>query len=141
MAREATLDEMPREECITLLAGRSVGRLAVGSAGEAPHVVPVTYCLDGEVVVFRTGPGTKLKALRIGPVSFPVDEIDPLRRVGWSVLVEGVAYEAVTDEVAGTELEPWAPGDKTTWIRLVATRVTGRRITLAQAPTDVRGYL
>lgn len=141
MPLEATLDEIPPDECLELLARHSVGRLAVASTGEAPHVVPVTYRLDGEVVVFRTDPGTKLAALRVGPVSFQVDEIDPLRRVGWSVLVQGIAYEATAVEVADVDLEPWAPGDRATWVRIVPTRVTGRRIELAQAPTDPRGYM
>ena len=91
--------------------------------------------------MFRTDPGEKLFQLRGSPVSFQVDQIDPHRHTGWTVFVQGVAYEATPKEIEHVALEPWAPGDKTHWIRIVPGAITGRRIRLPQFPTDSRAYL
>jgi nitroimidazol reductase NimA-like FMN-containing flavoprotein (pyridoxamine 5'-phosphate oxidase superfamily) len=107
----------------------------------APLVVPVNFVLDGSVVVFRTAGGGKVDGLRSGPISFQVDGIDPFHRTGWSVLVEGVAYEATRWEVRHLDLSPWAPGQKDRWIRLVPTSITGRRIRKEYLLFDSRGYM
>ena len=87
------LQSLSVDECVELLAGRSVGRLAVNIEGDGPLVTPVNYVWSGSAVVFRTDPGTKLDALAHGPISFQVDEIDPIHRSGWSVLVRGTSRE------------------------------------------------
>jgi nitroimidazol reductase NimA-like FMN-containing flavoprotein (pyridoxamine 5'-phosphate oxidase superfamily) len=138
---EATLDELEHDECITLVRSMSIGRLAVAVDERGPLVVPVNYVLDGEVVVFRSGPGSKLYALRDTPVSFQVDSIDPFHRTGWSVLIRGVAHEVTEKEVEHLDVEPWGPGAKRHWIRLLPTSVTGRNIRLPDLPGDTRGYL
>lgn len=125
---EAELDELDREQCMALLAGREVGRLAVAVPGTSPIVVPLNYALDGEAVVFRTGAGPTLRALRGTPVSFQVDEVDPRGRCGWSVLVRGRAYQTTRWETGHVSLEAWAPGDRGHWVRIVADSVSGRRI-------------
>ena len=86
-----------------------------------PLVVPVNYALDGDVVVFRSGAGSKLRALRDAPLSFQVDLIDPSHRTGWSVLIRGTAHEA-TDARDAFRVDPWAPGAKQHWIRVVRPR-------------------
>ena len=90
--------------------------------------MPVNYLLDGDVVVFRSGPGTKLRALRGTPASFQLDDIDPTQRTGWSVLVRGRADEATHWEIDHLDLTAWAPGDKSHWVRVVPDAITGRRI-------------
>ena len=125
-------------ECLDLLASTSVGRVAVALPGGPPLVVPVNYALDGEVIVFRTDPGSKLEALREHPASFQVDAIDPLHRSGWSVLVQGFAYET---SPAAVEVEPWDAGPKEHWVRIYAGAITGRRLRLPGIDTDPRGYL
>jgi nitroimidazol reductase NimA-like FMN-containing flavoprotein (pyridoxamine 5'-phosphate oxidase superfamily) len=137
----AEFEELGQAECLELVASMSIGRLAVVDEGPSPLVVPVNYVLDGDVVVFRTGPGSKLHALRETPVSFQVDLIDPLHRTGWSVLIRGVAYDALDREVAHLVIEPWAPGDKHHWIRVLPVAITGRRIRLPEVPWETRGYL
>jgi nitroimidazol reductase NimA-like FMN-containing flavoprotein (pyridoxamine 5'-phosphate oxidase superfamily) len=135
------LEELEHEECLRLVASMSIGRLAVTVEDAPPLVVPVNYALDGEVVVFRSGPGTKLHALRATPISFQVDQVDPFHRTGWSVLIRGVAYQATQKEVNDVTPEPWAPGERHHWIRLLPTAITGRRIRLPEVPWDSRGYL
>lgn len=135
------LEELERDECLKLIASKSIGRLGVTVDERGPLVVPVNYLLDGELVVFRSGPGSKLHALRDTPVSFQVDSIDPFRRAGWSVLIRGVAQEVTEREVEHLLVEPWAPGDKHHWIRVLPTAITGRNIRLVELPWDTRGYL
>jgi nitroimidazol reductase NimA-like FMN-containing flavoprotein (pyridoxamine 5'-phosphate oxidase superfamily) len=139
--QRSTVEEMTRAECFQLVASLSIGRVAVARDGEPPLVVPVNYVLDGEVVVFRSDPGTKLSALREQRISFQVDVIDPFHRTGWSVLVAGVACECTRAEVGHLTVDPWAGGDKQHWIRVLPGRVTGRRILLPEIEGDARGYL
>jgi len=134
----AVLEEIPRDECLTLLRTMSIGRIAVASPGGPPLVVPINYAVDGGDVVFRTDPGTKLDLLRGLPVSFQVDLIDPFHRTGWSVLIQGMAVETVPAEV---DPRPWAEGPKQHWIRITPGALTGRRLQLPECPIDCRGYL
>jgi nitroimidazol reductase NimA-like FMN-containing flavoprotein (pyridoxamine 5'-phosphate oxidase superfamily) len=136
------LEELDHDECLKRVATMSVGRVAVAADdGRGPIVVPVNYVLDGEFIVFRSGAGTKLHALRDAPMSFQVDVVDPSHHTGWSVLIRGVAYEVTAQEVKHLAVEPWAPGGKHHWIRLVPTAITGRNIRLPDVPWDTRGYL
>jgi uncharacterized protein len=140
------IEEIPREECISLLGSQVLGRVAVADFNAAPLVVPVNYALDGESVVFRTDYGSKfrLAVLREAPVSFEIDGVDPGRRSGWSVLLQGQATELGDEEVERLRLQPapWAPGGKSHWVRISPQSVTGRRIRLAEPRgPDQRGYL
>jgi nitroimidazol reductase NimA-like FMN-containing flavoprotein (pyridoxamine 5'-phosphate oxidase superfamily) len=135
------LQALSADECLALLAMRSVGRIAVNIEGDGPLVIPVNYVLSGSAVVFRTDPGTKLDALALGPISFQLDEIDPLHRTGWSVLVRGRAEAATYFESGHLKLEPWAGGAKEHWFRIVAHSVTGRRIALPEFLPNQKGYL
>jgi nitroimidazol reductase NimA-like FMN-containing flavoprotein (pyridoxamine 5'-phosphate oxidase superfamily) len=138
---ESTLDELSREECLELVACHSVGRLAVAVPGEPPHVVPINYVLDVDVVVFRSDPGLKVESARRSPVSFQVDYFDPFSHTGWSVLIQGSAINVESAEVAHLDLESWASGPKPHWMRVVPERISGRRIRLAEWIPDLRGYL
>jgi uncharacterized protein len=122
------LEELSREECMTLLRTQPVGRFAVSQGDAPPHVVPVNYILDGENVVFRSGPGTKLARVAGGVVSFQVDSIDRVRREGWSVLIAGRAYQAFAHEIDHIRLESYPKGEKERWVRIEPDTVTGRRI-------------
>jgi nitroimidazol reductase NimA-like FMN-containing flavoprotein (pyridoxamine 5'-phosphate oxidase superfamily) len=107
-----------------------VGRLVV-VVGHQPDVFPVNYVIDDGDVVIRTAEGTKLAAALMGMhVAFEIDEIDEATHRGWSVVVHGEAHESRTlpgimhdQDLA---LEPWARGDKTRYIRITPTKVTGR---------------
>ena len=133
--------DLTAEECWELLGQYDVGRVAVNIPGDGPLVVPVNYILDGHAVVFRSDPGTKIDALRVGPVSFQLDQINPASRTGWSVLLTGIAYEAMPSEIGDLHVEPWADGEKATFVRLIPRTVTGRRIRLPAYVPHTRGYL
>jgi nitroimidazol reductase NimA-like FMN-containing flavoprotein (pyridoxamine 5'-phosphate oxidase superfamily) len=134
---ERITEELSVDECLELLSSATVGRIAVAGPDGPPLVVPVNFVLDGDVVVFRTSPGTKLEALRRHRASFQADWIDPLHRTGWSVLVQGLAFEGSAPDV---DLEPWEAGPKRYWIRLVPSAITGRRLSLPSVELDGRGY-
>lgn len=127
------LEVIDPDECRRLLATDEVGRLAVIDGG-SPAIFPVNYVVDGEAVVFRTAEGTKLAAGTRHPVAFEVDAFDRASRTGWSVVVAGHLEEATRFDAAtlarvrALPIEPWAGGEKPHWVRLVPTRVSGRRI-------------
>jgi len=81
------LQVIPRDEALRLLASAPVGRV-VFTLRALPAVLPVNFVLDGDAVVFRTAPGSKLTAaVRNAVVAFQVDQIDPQTQTGWSVVV------------------------------------------------------
>jgi nitroimidazol reductase NimA-like FMN-containing flavoprotein (pyridoxamine 5'-phosphate oxidase superfamily) len=90
------LKELTERECLELLAGRVLGRIAV-VVQDAARVFPVNYLLEGRDVVFRTDEGTKLDAASRGALAtFEVDDSDPLYHTGWSVMATG-HLETVTE--------------------------------------------
>ena len=137
--------DLPREECLRLLASRSFGRLAVSMGERAPVLRPVNYLFDeaSRSVVFRTAVGSGFHALvRSAEATFEIDGVEEHARTGWSVIMSGVADE-VTDpgeisRLDGLALDSWAPGDKAHWMRIRALAVSGRRIVLP--PEEVLGY-
>ncbi len=125
------MEELDRDECMRLLAGSPLGRLAVVVAGQ-PLVFPVNFTLDGNAIVFRTDRGTKLHGARSGPVAFECDGIDREYHTGWSVVAQGNPEEVLSPpEIARLErlpLRPWCDVPKPIWMRLRPSSVTGRRI-------------
>jgi nitroimidazol reductase NimA-like FMN-containing flavoprotein (pyridoxamine 5'-phosphate oxidase superfamily) len=127
------IELIDRALCLRLLANDEVGRLAV-VVGGTPVIFPVNYILDGEVIVFRTAPGTKLDAAGRSPASFEIDSFDRGTRHGWSVVVTGRLEEV--DEHGTKEMErmralgvsPWADGEREHFLRLMPDRITGRRV-------------
>ena len=126
-------------ECFDLLEPGGVGRVAFNSAGEI-MILPVNFALTGKTIIFRTAPDTLLALYADAKVSFEADRLDDARHEGWSVLVHGHAHK-VTDErdVKHIEdrahVEPWAAGARNVYVRIAATRISGRRI----LPTAVAG--
>jgi nitroimidazol reductase NimA-like FMN-containing flavoprotein (pyridoxamine 5'-phosphate oxidase superfamily) len=134
------LVDLHREECLRLLAVETIGRVVYTEAA-LPAAHPVTYCLDRDEVVFRTGYGSKLAAAaRHRVVGFEVDAYHLPTRTGWSVLGVGVAYE-VTDSdrlaaLAARMPAPWAPDRTEHTIAVPLQRLTGRRLVPAQSRLD-----
>lgn len=130
------MEHLPPQECWSLLAAVPVGRVGV-LVDSAPEIYPVNHAVDGETIVFRTDPGTKLHAVDRSPsVCFQADGIDVDARGGWSVLVKGRAVEltSAADLLTAAELPLrfWGSGDKSHWVRIVPTEITGRRLVPAR---------
>jgi len=132
------LQVIPRDEALRLVASVPVGRV-VFTLRALPAVLPVNFVLDGDAIVFRTAPGSKLTAaVRNAVVAFQVDQIDPQTQTGWSVLVTGRAGEIHDPaEIARlrARLKPWAPGEREHFIRIPTDLVSGRR--LVMEPPDI----
>lgn len=129
------MEHLSPQECWALLIATPVGRLGV-LVDSAPEIYTVNFAVDGESVVFRTDPGTKLRALERSPsVCFQADGLNAEDRSGWSVLLKGRASEltAPSDLITASELHLpyWIAGEKSHWVRIVANEITGRRISPA----------
>jgi nitroimidazol reductase NimA-like FMN-containing flavoprotein (pyridoxamine 5'-phosphate oxidase superfamily) len=141
--RQARWQELTKSECFELLAREHLGRVAVVD-DLGPVVFPVNFVLDRHMVVLRTDAGTKLDAaIRGSRVAFEIDGTDTAAHTGWSVLVRGEAVE-VTDpaELARLRklpLDPWAPGVKTHYVRILPAALTGRRIWAPGGPSHRGG--
>lgn len=130
------IEHLSEEECWELLATAPIGRLGV-LVDSAPEIYPVNHAVDGWTIVFRTDPGSKLRGIDRSPsVSFEVDGADVEARSGWSVLIKGRAVELTSAEdllmAAELPLTFWGSGNKSHWIRITPTEVTGRRIVPAR---------
>jgi hypothetical protein len=126
------LEILDREECLHLLEEATIGRLAFTSRA-MPVILPVNFYLDGDRVLIRTSPGSKLDAaIADAVVAFEVDDFDSFQHTGWSVSVTGYS-RVVTDpdEVARVNELPiahWAPNGGDNVVSMSLDVVTGRRI-------------
>lgn len=126
------LEVLTHDECLRLLAMHHLARIGLSISGR-PVIFPINYAMDGDRLVFRTDAGAKLsEAVRGAFVAIEVDDVDTFYRTGWSVLVSGRAEEIIEpndlDRAQHLPLRPWAEGEKSHWIRIVPTTITGRRI-------------
>ena len=119
------------DECWRYLRSSYIGRLAVIN-GDVPEIFPVNFSVAGESLVFRTGPGTKLRALLSGAVAaLEVDGLNSYATEVWSVVAKGKPEPF--DETRMTlpdpdaDREPWEPGIKDHLVALTPTDLTGRR--------------
>src|ERR1700735_2994857 len=135
---EPIVEALDETESLSLIAGGGVGRIGYTSRF-GPVVLPVNYELHEGTIVFRTGlHSSMVEDLRTGiadaeyKLAFEIDQIRPATQEGWSVLVQGSAHfvdsEAELASLAHLGVQPWAGGPKEQFIRVVPTRITGRRI-------------
>jgi hypothetical protein len=89
-------------------------------------------------ILFRTAPGTKVDSLLTGRAGFQVDDIDPVHRTGWSVLVDGTAEVSWGDDQL--PIERWNPASLPFLVTLTPARISGRALSLYLLDTDDRGY-
>lgn len=132
-ARPGDLTRLGRSDCLELLAGRSLGRLAYVARAGVPDIVPVNYVLHRGDVLLRSGPGPKQQAAeRREQVAFEVDALDESRHRGWSVVVVGrLTRLTPTEQARLAERDgpvPWAHGPRSAVLRLRPTRIDGRRL-------------
>jgi nitroimidazol reductase NimA-like FMN-containing flavoprotein (pyridoxamine 5'-phosphate oxidase superfamily) len=135
-AKTATgpLVPLSREECLTLLRSRPVGRLALVVEGR-PHVIPINFAADDDgVVVFRTSDLSIANDASLASVAFEVDDIDLAAHEGWSVVVHGRgreigdAVDAESRRLRSLAAEPWAKGPRERCYKVTPDEITGRRL-------------
>jgi nitroimidazol reductase NimA-like FMN-containing flavoprotein (pyridoxamine 5'-phosphate oxidase superfamily) len=132
------MERLDEAECLRLITPGGIGRIAyTGRYG--PTVLPVNYRMHEGSIVFRTvEDGPTDEDLRTGiahadyKVAFEIDEFDTAAREGWSVLVQGPAHHMDSEQerasVAAAGVEPWPGGDREVFLRIIPSRITGRRI-------------
>ena len=137
-AARGTIEDLDEAECLRLISPGGVGRIAfTGRYG--PTVLPVNYKLHQGNIIFRTRRDSATdEDLRTGienasyRVAFEIDDFSIPAREGWSVLVQGGAShmeseaEVLSAQEAG--VEPWPEGERDLFVRVVPSRITGRRI-------------
>jgi nitroimidazol reductase NimA-like FMN-containing flavoprotein (pyridoxamine 5'-phosphate oxidase superfamily) len=137
---DRVIEELDEDACLQLISLGGIGRIAYnGRFG--PAVLPVNYTLHDGAIVFRTAERGPLdEDLRTGiegaeyKVAFEIDDIDLAKGQGWSVLIQGPAHHvtaAERDAALKAGVESWAPGDRELFVRIVPSRITGRRISPA----------
>ena len=94
--------------------------------------VCVPFGMKKRFLTMRT-PSLSVSSLLMVPapsVSFEVDEWDPGGATGWSVVVQGLAYEASDREMECEDIRLDSPGERqnSRWVRLMPDTITGRRI-------------
>ena len=126
------LQVLSLHECLRYLHSGNLGRLAFRVDRDI-DLLPVSYASDGAIVVFRTGSWTRLQRSPRVRVTFEVDSWDPVTRVGWSVVLKGVAREVTTGEdpfskaLRKCRVRPLAPGKREHLIAIYPSEITGRR--------------
>lgn len=133
------LEILDEDECWRLVSMPGIGRVGV-TVGALPAIFPVNYTVAGRTIVFRTAPGTKLRAaVEHAVVVFEVDHADPMYHDGWSVQIVGVAQPLsvdVHDARGMPRVTPWAPGERANYVCIRPELVTGRRITREDPATS-----
>src|SRR5947209_5057293 len=106
------LEVLDERTCIRLLSTHRFGRIAFAHESW-PLILPVNYVYDEPSVVVRTCSGAKLESAPMTAVAFEIDDADPGGRWGWSVVVQGPAFD-ITDALDGYServralpVEPW----------------------------------
>ena len=125
--------ELDIRECRELLAQGEVGRVALCTP-RGPEILPVNYVVDGVSLVFRTAPyGVLGRHAWRDRIAVEVDEYDAATRSGWSVVATGHGHLVEDPEElallrAFRDPQPWAPGSRLLYVRLVWDSLTGRRV-------------
>src|SRR3954451_23432589 len=123
--------ELSAAECERLLRSGVIGRVALATP-EGPLIVPVNYVVFEDTIVVRTSAYSLLGThARDTMVAFEVDDFDPDRRLGWSVVARGRAWaETDATEIARMRAEcspqAWASGKRNLYVPIRWTRSEGR---------------
>ena len=137
--KPGVLEKLDEAECLRLISPGGIGRIAfTGRFG--PTVLPVNYQLHQGTIVFRTVEDSPTdEDLRTGianaeyKVAFEIDDFSLAAREGWSVLIQGALHhvesEAERASVRESGVQPWASGPRELYLRVIPSRITGRRIT------------
>ncbi|MBX6354957.1 MAG: pyridoxamine 5'-phosphate oxidase family protein [Micromonosporaceae bacterium] len=128
------LVEVDRAEAMALLGSVAYGRV-VFTLNALPAVRPVNHLVDGEDIIIRTrlssAVGSRVRPAPGVVVAYQADQIDPDRRLGWSVVVTGYASPVTApDQIARYEaaLIPWVDMTMDTVLRIRPQIVTGFRL-------------
>ncbi len=129
-----TVTALDDSSCLALLSHAHVGRVAL-CVGALPTIRAVRFAVDGDTIVIRVRPNSRLQRATAGTVvAFEADHYDPSTRTGWTVEVCGIA-SVVTDPVelarlTGLPLESWTTPDTDTFVSIASTVIRGEAVQL-----------
>lgn len=128
--------ELTTDQCWERLRSEQLGRLAMCAGGEI-DIFPVNFVVDGQSLVFRTAPGTKLvETVIASEVALEIDGFT--EQDAWSVVAKGPAqrleHQADIDAADRLPLRPWAPTLKYTYVRITPASVSGRAFVRGPEP-------
>lgn len=128
------LVELSADDCWELLHSQPVGRLAWNGT-RGPIVLPVNFTVSEDGIDLRTHAySAAAREVDDSPVSFQADQVDPVTRTGWSVLVHGrAAIDWAFGRVDAPEIDVWPSGPKPLRLHLEVLEISGRRLTDAPA--------
>jgi hypothetical protein len=122
------------------LASVPFGRIAFTSRALPALRVVNHLVADGQLII-RSHEGSAIvsaaSAARGTVVAFEADDIDPVSRTGWSVVVTGIAWPVADPErIARYEqvLRPWVAGEKDHVISIDPELVTGLELIPGEPP-------
>ncbi len=116
-------------ECHRLLAAADVGRL-VWHGPDGMTAIPVNHSWrDGRILIRTTAYSAIARECDDAEVGYEVDDLDPGRRLGWSVLARGRARVLWTDADRQAEPHPWPSGPRPLLLEVDVRSVHGRRLT------------
>ncbi|HVK30648.1 MAG TPA: pyridoxamine 5'-phosphate oxidase family protein [Nocardioides sp.] len=136
----ASIVDLRPEECRRLLRRSVLGRLALVVPPGRTELFPVNYLASEREFWLRTGRGTLLdRHADDAEVVLEVDDIDPDRGTGWSLVARGRAVRAAEGPRTSTgRLAPspprWVSRDELVWFRVPWRELTGRRLGAPVAP-------
>lgn len=135
-SRDLPVTEMDEQECWSLLAMYSLGRLATVLAGQ-PEIFPINYFAHQPTILLRTAEGTKLLAAVLNDqVAFEID--DHVVDRGWSVVAKGRARllktAAEIDAAERAPLRPWIATVKQHYVSISVFEVSGRHFVFGPEP-------
>lgn len=124
------------EECWDLLRPQRVGRIA-WSGIQGVSVVPVNFVVaEGAILLRTTAYSLLARDATDREVAFEVDQVDPERHDGWSVLARG---RCLREQQQVARPEPWVTGPRHLGLRIDVRSISGRRILpspAGRAPAD-----
>ncbi|MFB7666658.1 pyridoxamine 5'-phosphate oxidase family protein [Kitasatospora sp. NPDC056138] len=131
MDRDNRVETLSEAECLRLLGTVPIGRV-VYTEQALPAVLPVAFEVgsDGRLVLALRAGTTVTRALDGTVAAFQADQLDPVNRSGWSVLVHGHA-EPVRDpglheHLLRTGPRPWVSGQEQLFVLITPELVSGR---------------
>ena len=119
--------ELTREESLRRLSTVRVGRI-VFTHQALPTIRPVNHVIDRGAVILRTHPGAALLSAVDTVVAYEADSVADGERIGWSVIITGVARQLRgSADIQRYEelLRPWAPDETHYVIRIHPELIIG----------------
>lgn len=100
--------EMTYKECIAMIAGHRLARLACAE-NDTPYVIPICYAYSGNWLYAFSMPGRKLDMLRINSRACLLVEALQTKQRWKSVVIDATFHElANTDELHPQRLKAWS---------------------------------